>query len=62
MMAFAMRGAADRDTLSRYVESQDVPASWREGALKVTLGGNTVASSEADDKSATARKPKARGG
>ena len=41
-MALAMRGDADRDALIRYADAADVPASWRSGPLKVTLGGDTV--------------------
>ena len=41
-MALAMRGDADRDALIKYADSADVPASWRSGPLKVTLGGDTL--------------------
>lgn len=39
-MALAMRGEADRAEFIRYTESLEVPSSWREGPLKISLGGD----------------------
>jgi len=39
-MALAMRGKADRAEFIRYTESLEVPSSWREGPLKISLGGD----------------------
>jgi hypothetical protein len=38
-MALAMRGNADAKALIEYVKSHKVPDAWREGPLKITLGG-----------------------
>ncbi|MBY0306063.1 MAG: hypothetical protein K2W86_13070 [Sphingomonas sp.] len=39
-MALAMRGEADRAEFIRYTDSLEVPSSWREGPLKISLGGD----------------------
>lgn len=57
-MALAMRGEADRDALIRFVDTADVPASWRTGPLKVTIGGDPRPEPEEQPKKLRKGKPK----
>ena len=48
-MALAVRGEADREALIDYVDNLEVPSTWREGGLKVHLGGNTAIVEDRDE-------------